>query len=547
MSSFKRLNDLTGWAVFAVAFVVYLLTVSPTSSFWDCGEFIAVSNELEVPHPPGAPMFLLLGRVFAMLSFGNAESVAYFINLLSVLSSAFTTLFTFWIITYFARRILAGRSEPAAHQAVLILFAGAVGALTATFCTSVWFNAVEAEVYAMSSFFTSVVVWLMLKWDARADDPYHYKWIILIAYLMGVSIGVHLLNLLTIPALAMMFYFRRYPFTWRGFLAANFISVVILYVFNSVVIKKTFSIAMAFERTFTGVYDIVERSDGSMPGTLSGLGLPFGTGALVFTLMVAAGLAFGIWYSIQKNNVVLNVSLVSIVMVYLGFSSYAMILIRSNADTPINENNPSNILSFLNYMNREQYGDWPIFHGPMYHAGAFVQDETNGAPLEYKFLTPQKKQDWPKVENFDEAAINNRYVRYGYKPEYIYGTTPSGASVERFFPRMHSGSHYDAGRYGYKNYVTDKGSDENYPYDDNPSGLDNLRFFWDYQINYMYIRYFLWNFVGREGDDQGEIDGWESGIFPSYTSLPEPFRSHPARNHYYASVSYTHLTLPTQA
>ena len=211
--NYQKINNLTGWSVFAVAFLVYLLTVAPTASFWDCGEFIACANELEVTHPPGAPLFLLLGRIAAFFAFGDGSQVAFLVNLLSVISSAFTALFTCWTITHLAKMGTEGYEVPQNIRIPSIMFAGVVGGLACTFADSIWFNAVEAEVYAMSSFFTALVVWLMLKWEARADEPGHVKWLLLIAYVMGLSIGVHLLNLLTIPALALIFYFRKFSFS----------------------------------------------------------------------------------------------------------------------------------------------------------------------------------------------------------------------------------------------------------------------------------------------------------------------------------------------
>lgn len=522
--NYKKLNDIVGWAVFLIAFITYFLTVAPTASYWDCGEFIAVSNELEVPHPPGAPMYLLLGRIFALFAGSDVTQVAFMVNLLSVVASAFTALFTFWIVTALGKKVLAPNDqEPTLAQNVTLMFAGMVGGLTCTFADSVWFNAVEAEVYAISSFFTAIVVWLMLKWEARADEPDHLKWIILIAYVMGISIGVHLLNLLCIPALVAIYYFRKYTFSWQGFFAAMGISVVILGLINSTIIKTTFDIAWKFEKIFTGAVDIT----GEIQKT-SGMGLPFGTGAMIFATSALALITGLLYYSYQKKNVLLSTTLLSTVMVYMGLSSYAMIMIRAKADPPINENNPGNILNFLMYMKREQYGDWPILRGEMYNARLI--DIKKGEPLYYKFGSKPNPQALGVSPDIAEK-MENRYVAYEKKPEYEYAPGST-----RLFPRMHSSQHYTGkGYWSYENHVSDKGEDPQDPNDDNVTGLDNLKYFFKYQLDYMYIRYFLWNFVGRAGDEQFRIDDWESGVNVSkLKALPEHLRNDPARNHYYA-------------
>jgi len=512
--TYNRLNNVVGWAVFAFATIVYLLTVAPTASFWDCGEFIAVANELEVSHPPGAPMYLLLGRVFAMFAAGNPANVAYMVNLLSVFASSFTVLFIFWTITALAKRALAANEkDPSGDSRVLILGAGLVGALACTFTDSFWFNAVEAEVYSLSSLFTAVVFWLMLKWDARADEPGHLRWILLITYVMGLSIGVHLLNLLTIPALGVMYYLRKYPFSWRGVAVAFGISVVILGVMNTFVIKTTFDLALAFEKTLVGAdtvsYDAATNTFKTLSGT--GMGLPMGYGALVFFIVLFAALAFGIYWTQKKRKVVANTVLLGTAMLYLGMSSYAVIFIRANANTPINENDPSDIVYFVKYMKREQYGDWPILYGHMYNS-------------EYTW----KETDEP---NYVRVAGYPKYILDGKKYKQEFTTN------NRFFPRMHSQQgHYSSmgGDFAYSKYVSDKGADPNNPFDDKVSGMENIKFFLEYQVAHMYVRYFLWNFVGRESDEQDA--NWESGfasLLGADKDLPEEMKADKSRNHYF--------------
>ncbi|MEL6671834.1 MAG: DUF2723 domain-containing protein [Bacteroidota bacterium] len=497
---YKRINNLTGWGVFLIALVVYLLTMAPTASYWDCGEFIACSNELEAPHPPGAPFFLLVGRIFAMMAFGNVELIAFMVNLLSVLSSAFTVLFTFWITTYLARRLaVKGNEQPSQAQTFAIMAAGVVAGLTNTFADSFWFNAVEAEVYAMSSFFTAIVVWLMLKWEARADEPGNERWIVLIAYLMGLSIGVHLLNLLAIPALAFIYYFRKYEFSWSGFFITSGIAVAILGIIQTGIILYTFDLAWGFEKAFVGV----ANKAGS---PISGMGLPIGSGLIFFFLLLFGGLVYGVYWSAKNKKLLVNVSLLSVIMIYLGISSYLMIPIRSQANPPIDENNPENTQTFLSYMKREQYGNRPLFKGPLY----------NKQPVGYE-------------EDGKEYVLregDKRYTEYGdkIKPRYA----PKDLKV---FPRMYESGRYKMGVHGYVNYVRRTG-DPNTPYDDKPTAGEDMRFFLNYQIIHMYWRYFMWNFSGKEGDTQDM--GWESGLnFSKTSAMPEIVKSNPAKNHYF--------------
>ncbi|RMG60649.1 MAG: DUF2723 domain-containing protein, partial [Bacteroidetes bacterium] len=505
--NYTRINNLTGWAVFGVTLLVYLLTVAPTASFWDCGEFIACANELEVTHPPGAPLFLLLGRIFAMFSFGDVTRVAFMVNLLSAISSAFTALFTFWTVTILARKGLAKSEMDEQGRLIAGMAAGVVAGLTCAFADSIWFNAVEAEVYALSSFFTAIVVWLMFKWEARADEPDHLRWIVLIAYIMGLSIGVHLLNLLTIPALALVYYYRKFDFSWLGFLATMAISVVILAVVQYGIIQYQFSIALAFEKFFTGTVTRAGVDQG-------GLGLPMGTGALVFGLLVLAVLVGLLFYSHRQRKVVLNTVLLSLAVIQIGFSSYGMIFIRSNVNPPIDMNNPENILTFLSYMRREQYGDRPLLRGPLYNGQ--VERDARGYPV-----TKVKGMKYMKVEGIDKYVEDTEDVDYVYRDQDVV-----------WFPRMYSPERYNSGPFGYVNYVKRKGQDPNSPYDDRPTKGEDWRFFFDYQLSHMYLRYFMWNFVGRESDIQEAR--WESGLeWGDVTRFTPEKVDNKAKNHYY--------------
>ncbi|MBX7241959.1 MAG: DUF2723 domain-containing protein [Bacteroidia bacterium] len=502
MMNYKNLNNITGWAVFAFGLIVYLLTMAPTASFWDCGEFISCANELEVPHPPGAPFFLLLGRVFAMFASGP-EKVAFMVNLLSVLASAFTILFTFWIVTTLAKKIVIGNkdAEPDFNQTIAILVSGVVGALACGFAESIWFNAVEAEVYAMSSFFTAIVIWAMLKWEGRADEPDNTRWLVLIAYLMGLSIGVHLLNLLTIPALAFIYYFRKYPATITGALITFGISVVILAVVQFGIILVTFDIAWALERFLVG----------TISGTVkTGLGMPMGSGIAVTLLLLVAGVVGAIWYSHKENKPVLNVIAMSVVVIYLGLAAYAMIPIRSAANPPIDENDPEKVHSFLSYMKREQYGDFPIFSGTLYNI-----------PYDQEHII-----DEIKTPEYVVSEKEGRYKEIGKKRKYEFAP-----QYKKLFPRMWDRSRYESGPHGYINYVKNKGNSKS-PYDDKPTGMEDLTFLWKYQIVHMYWRYFMWNFAGKEGDIQD--CAWESGLdFSKASKMPESMKNDPAKNHYF--------------
>jgi len=587
--NYKLVNNVVGWAIFLFAFLVYFLTMAPTASFWDCGEFIACSNELQVPHPPGAPFFLILGRLFAMLSFGDVTQVAFWVNMLSVVSGAFVALFTFWSVTHLARKLVAPGSDTMKLPNLLaIMGAGAVAALTATFADSVWFNSVEAEVYALSSFFTAIVVWLIFKWEARADEPDNLKWIILIAYIMGLSIGAHLLNLLTVPALAFVYYFKKYKPKPLGIAITFGVSVAILGFIQYGIIQTSVEIAWGFEKLFTGYEEI----DATLYKP-SGMGLPQGTGIilfliLTFSLVIGAVLVThkdSLWKRFFKKGsndlrVVLNTACWGFLVVLMGYSSYSMIVIRANADTPINENDPSSVASMISYLKREQYGeqygDRPLFSGPRYNnqrmnpttrgkdwdvkrsrekfvnlrepwlmtKGNYILDNgqqiaVNDKGVAANFSVPATAEGElykTKLKDGRPVAINpktkevsritDRYVWSGYKQDVVW------LKGKSFFPRMHSPSHYTKGKFGYKNYIpASRQRNPNDPYDDKVTFGDDMRFFFDYQVRHMYLRYFMWNFSGRAGDRQDM--GWEDGLFVR-NDFPDELAEHQGRNHYYS-------------
>lgn len=483
MTSYKRLNTLIGWGVFLIATVVYIITSEPTMSFWDCGEYIATAYKLEVGHPPGAPLFQILGRFFSLFAMGDVTLVARMVNMMSALSSSFTILFLFWSITMIAKKIaLRNGEELNQGKMFAILGAGLVGSLAFTFSDSFWFSAVESEVYAMSSFFTAIVFWAILKWEEHTDERHALRWLILIAYLMGLSIGVHLLNLLAIPAITMVYYFKKYKNpNWKGISLAFGVSIVILGLVMYLIIPVVVKLAGWFEFFFVNT-----------------LGLPFNIGPVVYFLLLIGGIVWGLMYTRRKGKPALHAIVLSLTFILIGYSSFFLLVIRSNADPPIDENNPENAMYLLSYLNREQYGDWPLFKGQYYNAP--VADRKDGAPI------------YAKDKKTGKYVVTDE--RKGTIPVYD----------ERFttiFPRMWANmeSRYEM---EYKRWAQIKGVPIQVTEGNQkktlarPTFAENLRFFLSYQVIHMYYRYFMWNFAGRQNDIQGmgdKINGnWKSGI-----------------------------------
>jgi len=474
MYNYKNLNNYTGWLSFLIALIVYSITVEDTASFWDAGEFIAVSNKLEVPHPPGAPFYLLLGRFFSLFAFNNPELVALSINFLSVVASAFTILFLFWTITHLSSKIIKPNND---INIFLILLSGFTGAISFTFTDSFWFSAVEAEVYAMSSFFTAFVFWAILRWETTQDPIKQHKWIILIAYMMGLSIGVHLLNLVAIPALALIIYFKKYKnITLLGISLSLAISLLIIGIIIEGIIPGLPSMASFVERFF-----------------VNSLGLPFGSGIIFFIIVFLSSIIYLLKFSQEKEKVTLNISLLSLTFILIGYSSYSLVLIRSNYNPPIDENNPENILNFISYLKREQYGYRPLFKGQYFDADVIKQEETG---VSYK-------------KGKDKYEIKEKKFSYVYDDK---RTT--------IFPRMYSSSPNHIERY---REITNLSKNQK------PTFSDNLEFFFKYQIGHMYLRYFLWNFSGRESDIQNAK--W-LGLLNKFDKVPYQIEVNKARNNY---------------
>ncbi|WP_035557875.1 DUF2723 domain-containing protein [Hymenobacter sp. IS2118] len=494
MRSFKSLNNLVGWLVFAIAAVTYLLTLEPTASFWDCGEFIACSYKLLVPHPPGAPTFLLLGRLMSLFAFGDVTKVAVLINALSGLSSAFTVLFLFWIITRMARKLVlrhdavanavaAEALEPTGAQALLILSAGAVGALAFAFSDSFWFNAVEGEVYAMSALCTAAVVWIMLKWEARAHEPDSDKWLILIAYVIGLSIGVHLLNLLTLPALGFIYYYRRTanPST-KGAIIVMVVSMIIVGSIMVGIIPGLPTLAGNFEVFFVNTVD-----------------LPFNSGLLIFLVLFVGLIYFGFRQSFQQRSKLLNTAMLCFVFILIGYSSYLIVPIRSSFKPTINENAPEDVLSFVSYLKREQYGSRPLLYGPH----LFSQ------PDHYEEGAPRYARD---VKSNTYKEILPRQQEAGY---------PDGDKM--LLPRLYN---YEPDQIAnYKKWVDIQDGVK-------PTMGQNLGFMLRYQMGHMFWRYFMWNYVGRESDIQQA--GVVTPFSPAASTLPARIGESPAHNNFLA-------------
>ncbi|MEZ4757398.1 MAG: DUF2723 domain-containing protein [Flavobacteriales bacterium] len=507
--NFKKLNIITGWLVFLVAAWTYIATIEPTSSFWDCGEFIATAYKLEVGHPPGAPLFMILARVAS--AFVGPENVPMAVNVLSALASAFTILFLFWSITHMAYKLATRNGEIDLGGTIAVLGSGVVGALAYTWSDSFWFSAVEGEVYALSSFFTAVVFWAILKWESEADQPHSTRWLILIAYLMGLSIGVHLLNLLCIPAIAFVYYFKRYQPSLKGVVMTFVVSAVILGAIQAVIIPGIVKVAGKFELLF-----------------VNDLGMPFNTGNLIYGLLLVGGIVWGIRWTQQRGEALWNTVLLGVAVILVGYSTYAMIVIRSTANPPIDENNPENVFNLLSYLNREQYGDRPLLMGQFW-ASPYLSERKDGNPV--YTATYEVKKDGRKVRTFYDRWSAAHFVEEnpGHTIDHAYVITDprKGTEVQydpeftMLFPRMYSAqsSHESA----YKQWSDFKGTPirsrdrEGKPTIINkPTFVENTRFFFRYQMDWMYWRYFLWNFAGRQNDIQGHgniMEGnWLTGI-----------------------------------
>ena len=584
MKQYKLVNNLMGWLVFAVAAVVYCLTIESSASFWDCPEFITTGYKLEVGHPPGAPFFMLTANLFSQFA-SDPSQVAYMVNVMSALLSAGCILFLFWSITHLTRRLICGNSTTIkTGQMVTIIGAGLVGALAYTFSDTFWYSAVEGEVYAYSSFFTAVVFWFILKWEEEAGSVHSDRWLILIAYMMGLSVGVHLLNLLCIPAIVLIYYYKKRPNAgWKGSLVALIVSAILIAAILYGIVPGIVKVGGWFELLFVNT-----------------LSMPFNTGLIIYILVLVGTLVWSIWetYAAKsrvRTNIafiavialtglpfyghgitcvvlglivlgvlaaylfnldslkeqwrisarVMSTTLVSILMIVIGYSSYAVIVVRSAANTPMDQNSPEDIFTLGSYLNREQYGDTPLFYGGTYASKVARKVEGN-------YWVPVSKEVGKVYIPKEKASPDEKDQYIVVRVKEKYAMEPS-----MLFPRMHSADHANWPNGGggtinlYDNWVGGiKGRSANVNVGGQmqrvtvPTQWENIKFFINYQVNFMYWRYFMWNFVGRQNDIQGhgeiEHGNWITGInfidkmlVGDQTLLPAELRDNKGRNVFY--------------
>ncbi|WP_235921164.1 glycosyltransferase family 117 protein [Foetidibacter luteolus] len=574
--SFKKVNNITGWVVCLIACSVYVLTAEAGGSLWDCGEFVSSCFKVQIPHPPGAPLFVLIGRIFIVLFGNNPLTAAKAVNVMSALASGFTILFLFWTITHFARRIIqpVRNVELTMPQVWAAMGAGVVGALAYTFSDSFWYSAVEGEVYALSSFFTAIVFWAILKWEHTADEPGADRWIVFIFFLMGLSIGVHLLNLLTIPAIVLVYYFRRREdfnykllrkyFVWclaigggLGFIASlvmasgevnaergvtmdgtvsglilvgTVLAIVLLNVVESFnKSKKEYAggayIFLVIACVLTGIVQVgviqysIKAAGAFDIFFVNSLKMPFFSGFIFFFALLAFGIWFGLRFSARKNWPYLRLSLWSLAFMLIGYSTYVTTMIRSSADPSVDMYNVDNPMSLVGYLGREQYGDFPLLYGQKFTA----------QPIDYKETTTKYQKG------------KDSYIPSGKNGHYVYA-----AEDKMVFPRMWDASN-DQGHADYYAIFMNIGKNKDGSYERAPNFGDNLSFFVAYQNYFMYFRYFMWNFSGKQNDVQGEFihqprDGnWITGIsfidnllYGDQSTLPDSLKNNKAHNTLFA-------------
>ncbi len=497
--SFKQVNSLMGWVTFLIALFTYVSTLEPTVSFWDCGEYIATSVKLQVGHPPGAPVFQLVANVLSQLAFGDVSRQAFYVNMVSGLSSAFTIPFLFWTITMLGRKLFSA-VDISKSQEIILLGSGLVGALAFTFSDSFWFSAVEGEVYAMSSCFTAIAFWAVLKWESVVDtDEYANRWLLLIAYLTGLSVGIHILVFLTIPSVVMIYFYKKFPeVNWKKWVLANAASIGIL--------GLVFAIIIPFVLSLFGWLEIT---------AVNSLSMPKNSGSFIAVLLLGGTIYFGITWAKRNNKPLISQGIHALVFLLIGYSSFIVLAVRSNANTPIDENNPEDAMALLSYYNRDQYGDWPILFGQSFNSQLDSKKPYTDGPPAYAF---SKESGEYEITNNGRAS----------KPNYSKNDVG-------LFPRMWSdqANHVE----NYQKLMGVKKTDK-------MKFKDHFRFFMDYQVGQMWFRYFMWNFSGRQNDDQNRYEltkgNWITGIsfidemrLGPQDNLPAHFLSNPSRNVYF--------------
>ncbi len=489
--TFKHVNNIAGWLIFLIAASVYALTMEATVSLWDCGEFIASVYKQQVVHPPGAQMFIIIGRIFTLLAFGKPELIALSMNFMSALCSGFAMMFLFWITTHMARKLLlpySTDSELPIDKVYAIIGAGVIAGLCGTFLDSVWFSAVEGEVYSMSLMWTALVFWGIIKWENRAETPYGDRWLLFVAFAIGTSIFVHWLNLLCIPAMTLVYYFRRYEPTTKGAILAFVTGLAIVGFILKFVITGLIGIATSIELFL-----------------VNGMGMPFNSGLIVFLILFAGGFSYALYYTYKKNKIAFHNALLGCLFIFIGYSAIVATVVRSNSHPNIDMNSPRDLVSLSSYLNREQYGSRPFLYGQYYTAEVIDTKETG-----IKYSRGEKK--------YDEV---------GTKIDYVY------EGRQTLFPRL-----YDVSpqfKPDYERWLGHKGE---------PTFADNMKFFFNYQIGHMYMRYFMWNFAGRQNDEQGmggrKEGNWLSGIsfidgmrLGNQSIMPQHMKDTASRNAFY--------------
>lgn len=543
--NFNKWNTILGWFAFLIALITYTLTTEPTVSFWDAGEYILTSAKLQVGHPPGAPLFQMLGAFFSMFALEPSQ-VGFMMNMMSAISSAFTILFMFWTITLLLKNIIGKDEELTQNKALAILGGGLVGSLAFTFTDSFWFNAVETEVYAMATLIMSVMFWLGLRWEQDMDKPRGNRWLILISFIIGLSFGVHFMGLLTIPAIGLIYYFKNYKtITVKNFIIANVASVaVLLFVFKLLApnILKIFSASEIF--------------------FINTIGLPFNSGTIIAGIVLVAFIYYALKYTKTKGYVHLNTTVLCLTFVIVGFSTWLMLPIRANANVVINENNPSSARELLAYYNLEQYPETHLFYGPQFTDQYAYLDENNPyVDDKPKYEKDEKKGKYVIVNDYKNAKQNYNskhasylprmwsaehaenymmftgFLNFKLKPEHQMDNQLRSA-INQFKNDVAQGN---VDREGYNTFLK---RFKSYIDIEKPSLADNIKYMFQYQLGYMYWRYFMWNFSGRQDDIQGKYDNhgnWITGIKPldekllglSQDNLPSDVKNNKARNTYY--------------
>ena len=541
--SFKKWNTILGWFSFAVALLTYSLTVEPTLSFWDCGEYIATSANLEVGHPPGAPLFQMLGAFFAMFAL-SASKVALMVNMMSVFSSAFTILFMFWSLTMLLKKIVPTDENP--FNYVMILGSSLVAAMAYTFTDSFWYNAVEAEVYAMASLFIALLFWLGLRWEQDLDTPKGNKWLLLISLVIGLSFGVHFMALLTIPAIGFLYYFKKYKtITITNFIVANVLIVAVLLFIFKLLLPYTLALFGKTEIFMVNTF-----------------GLPFNSGTIFMTLLLIAFFYFGLNYTQKKGLVLYNTLILCVLFLFIGFSTWLMLPIRANANVIINENKPSDAAEVLAYYNREQYGEQKLFYGPQFsdvYAGLDpnnpYSDDKPNYERDYQtgtYIITNNFKNAKQNSHDDHKAILPRMWSSEHAENYMMMTHPLEFHINPEYNEEEElvalvsqfRTAFNQGEFDLEDYHKFLKTYGEYLVIEKPTTADNLSFMFKYQFGYMYWRYLLWNFAGRQNDVQGNGDdfngNWLSGInfiderhIGSQKDLTTDMKNNKARNVYF--------------